>query len=135
MQVKDGDRVRVHYTLKNTDGNVLESSRNQVPVDFIIGAGNMIRGFEKGVIGMKVNDTKTISVPTDDAYGPRDEDKTFEFGRENVPKDFEPQIGQMVQLAKWHRGENWETLSIPVGGSEAFNEKYWGKAASRGPIR
>lgn len=98
MKAKTGDRVKVHYTLKDSNGDVVESSEKEMPLEFTIGEGNVIPGFENGIIGMQVNDKNTVNIPSDEAYGPRDETKTFEFGKKNAPQDFDPRIGDMVQL-------------------------------------
>lgn len=98
MEAKKGDKVKVHYTVKESSGEVIESSDESMPIEFTIGEGNVIPGFENGIIGMKVNDTKTIDVPCDEAYGQRDEKKTFEFPKKSAPQDFDPRIGDMVQL-------------------------------------
>jgi len=98
MQAKNGDKVKVHYTLKDVTGNVVESSVNSMPIEFTIGEGRVIAGFEKNVIGMNPKDTKTVTIPPEDAYGTREEKKVFEFDKKNAPGDFEPQIGQSIQM-------------------------------------
>jgi len=98
MQAKDKDKVKVHYILKNTGGDVLESSEGSSPVEFTIGKRKLISGFENGVIGMKSGEKKTIIVPENEAYGPRDVTKIFEFKKERAPQGFEPQIGQAIQM-------------------------------------
>ncbi|MDK2818915.1 MAG: peptidylprolyl isomerase [Spirochaetota bacterium] len=69
MKAKKGDAVKVHYTGKLTDGTVFDSSEGKDPLAFVIGQGQIIPGFEKGVEGMEVGATKTINIPTKDAYG------------------------------------------------------------------
>ena len=76
----------------------IESSKNSLPMEFTIGKGQMIKGFEDGVVGMKAGDTKTVKVSEKEAYGPREDKKVFEFPEEKVPQGFEPVIGQIVQL-------------------------------------
>ncbi len=98
MQVKKGDKVKVHYTLKTEDGEVMESSVGAVPMEFTVGEGKVIQGFDNGVIGMKSGDSKTITVSENEAYGFRDEKKIFEYGKDRIPQGFEPQIGQIVQM-------------------------------------
>lgn len=98
MPVKNGDRVKVHYTLKDINGNVVESSVNSIPIEFTLGEGKVIAGFEKNIAGMDPKETKTITIPPEDAYGDRDEKKVFEFDKKNAPGDFEPQIGQSIQM-------------------------------------
>ena len=110
MESKKGDKVKVHYTVKESSGEIIESSDSSIPMEFIIGEGGVIPGFEKGVIGMKVNDTKMLNIPCDEAYGPRDETKTFEFARKNAPQEFDPRIGDLVQL---HRPDG-KAFSVTV---------------------
>ncbi len=110
MEAKSGDKVKVHYTVKESNGEVIESSDNTMPIEFTIGEGAVISGFESGIVGMKESDTKTINIKCDDAYGPRDETKTFEYARKNTPVDFDPRIGDMVQL---HRPDG-KAFSVKV---------------------
>jgi peptidylprolyl isomerase len=98
MPAKKGDKVKVHYTLKDMNGTVVESSVKSVPIEFTIGEGKVIAGFEKTIIGMEPQDTKTVTILPEDAYGTRDEKKIFEFDKKNAPGDFEPQIGQSIQM-------------------------------------
>jgi len=98
MPAKKGDKVKVHYTLKDMNGTVVESSVKSVPIEFTIGEGKVIAGFEKKIIGMEPQDTKTVTIPPEDAYGTRDEKKVFEFDKKNAPGDFEPQVGQSIQM-------------------------------------
>ena len=98
MPAKKGDKVKVHYTLKDINGNIVESSVNSIPIEFTIGEGKVIQGFEKNILGMESHDTKTVTIPPEDAYGTRDEKKVFEFDKKNAPGDFEPQIGQSIQM-------------------------------------
>jgi len=115
MQANNGDRVRVHYTLKDSNGAVVESSRDTQPIEFVIGEGKVIPGFEKGIIGMTVADTKTVTLAPEDAYGPHDEKKVFEFLRKNAPGDFDPSIGRSVKM---HRPDGKAVLVTVIGRTE-----------------
>ena len=115
MPAKKGDKVKVHYTLKDVNDKVVESSRNSEPIEFTIGEGKVIPGFEKNIIGMKPKEKKTILIPPEDAYGPHDEKKVFEFDKEKTPKDFDPQIGQAVQM---HRPDSQPVMVTVVGRTE-----------------
>ena len=108
MQAKQGDRIKVHYTLKDANGKVIESSKESAPIEFTIGEGKVIPGFEKGIAGMKPNESKTIAISPEDAYGLRDEKKVFEFEKKNAPEDFDPRVGDTVIM---HRPDG---KSIPV---------------------
>ena len=98
MAAQQGDRVRVHYTLKDVQGKVVESSRDSIPIEFVIGEGKVIRGFERNIVGMKAGSSTTVTIPPEEGYGHRDEGRVFEFSRKNAPGDFDPQIGQTVQM-------------------------------------
>ena len=98
MQAKNGDKVLVHYTLKDSEDQIIESSKEQPPIEFTIGEGKVIPGFEKGITGMKVGDAKTIKVSPEDGYGERDEKKVFDYPRKNAPENFDPRVGQTIKL-------------------------------------
>ena len=70
MKVEQKKNISVHYTGKLNDGSVFDSSEGREPLNFTVGSGNMIPGFEKGVIGMELNEKKTIEIISDEAYGP-----------------------------------------------------------------
>jgi len=110
VQVKHGDRVKVHYTLKDAGGQVIETSREFTPIEFTVGKGNVIPGFEKGIVGMKTNELKTITIPPDEAYGVHDINKVFEFERKNAPNDFDPRIGDTIRM---HRPDG-KTVPVTV---------------------
>ncbi len=112
MPAKQGDKVKVHYTLKDTKGQVVETSVNSSPIEFTIGEGKIIQGFEKNVLGMEPKDTKSITIPPEEAYGSHDEKMVFEFDKKNAPGDFDPQIGQTVQM---HRPDG-KTFTVTVAG-------------------
>lgn len=92
-QVKNGDRVRVHYTGKLDNGQEFDSSRDGDPLEFTVGEGQVIPGFEEAVRGMNVGDTKTVEIEPDDAYGQRREQLVQSVAREGMNLDVEPQEG------------------------------------------
>ena len=102
MPADKGNTVKVHYTLKDAEGEIIESSADTLPIEFTIGEGKVIAGFEKNIIGMETGDKKTIKLAPDDAYGPRDEKLIFEFAKKNAPEAFDPQLGQTIQM---HRAD------------------------------
>jgi FKBP-type peptidyl-prolyl cis-trans isomerase 2 len=116
LQAKQGDRVKVHYTLKDAKGHVIESSRETSPIEFTIGEGKVIPGFENGVLGIAINELKTITIPPEEAYGLHDEKKVFNFDRKNAPPDFEPKVGDTVKM---HRPDGKAVVVTVV----AINEK------------
>jgi len=93
---QDGDRVSVHYTGTLSDGSVFDSSREKAPLEFVLGAGEMIPGFDKAVRGMKVGQTKTVTLSPDEAYGPYDPELVFMAIRDKL--GLEVQVGQQLRL-------------------------------------
>ncbi|MDQ6755681.1 MAG: FKBP-type peptidyl-prolyl cis-trans isomerase, partial [Bacteroidota bacterium] len=82
-QAKKGDKVKVHYTGKLTNGEQFDSSKGREPLEFTVGAGQMIKGFDDAMPGMKVGEKKTINILPADAYGEKDEHAIIEFPKEN----------------------------------------------------
>ncbi|WP_028584964.1 FKBP-type peptidyl-prolyl cis-trans isomerase [Desulfogranum mediterraneum] len=97
-QAKDGDKVTIHYTGRLTDGTVFDSSDGRDPLPFTIGAGQVIPGFEEAVLGMACGENKTVTIPVDKAYGPRNEEMVLTFPRDQVPADIKPEVGMQLQL-------------------------------------
>lgn len=98
MEVKTGDKVRVHYSGRLLDGTLFDSSEGREPLEFTVGAGQMIKGFDAGVQGMRVGDRKTLQIPPEEAYGHRDEEAIIEFPAENVPSDMALEPGMQLTL-------------------------------------
>jgi FKBP-type peptidyl-prolyl cis-trans isomerase 2 len=96
---KDGDKVKVHYKGTLDDGTVFDSSEGKEPLEFTIGTGKIIPGFENGVKGMEKGDKKTIKIPCAEAYGPIYPDGITEVPKSEFPKDLNPKIGQQFQMA------------------------------------
>ena len=97
-KVKDGDTVKVHYTGKLENGDVFDSSREQEPFEFKVGNKAVIPGFEKGVLGMEVGDSKTIEIPPEEAYGEKQDELVVEVKKSEFPEDITPTIGQRLQI-------------------------------------
>ena len=104
-QAKSGDTVRIHYTGKLADGEVFDSSKGQEPLEFVLGSGQVIEGFDSGVMGMIVGESKTITIPCDKAYGPRNEELVFQAPRAEMPEGFEPAVGEQL-LMQTHGGDH-----------------------------
>jgi len=92
----DGDTVQVHYTGTLADGSVFDSSAGKAPLEFEVGAGQMIAGFAAAVHGMKVGDVLTVTIPAAEAYGPRDENQTLEVPRTALPAGLVPAVGMSL---------------------------------------
>jgi len=97
-KVKKGDTIQVHYTGKFEDGKEFDSSLNRQPLQFEVGAGRVIKGFEDAVIGLQTGEKKTVTVSAEDAYGSFDENLLIEIPRKNVPEDVTPEVGMRLQL-------------------------------------
>jgi peptidylprolyl isomerase len=97
---KNGDKVKVHYTGTLDDGSVFDSSEGRDPLEFTLGSGQVIPGFDNGVSGMNIGDKKTIQIPCIEAYGEYRDELVFDITNENIPEGFVPTIGQQVQLGK-----------------------------------
>jgi peptidylprolyl isomerase len=98
MKVEKGNNVKVHYTGTLTDGQIFDSSHDRgETLNFTIGSGQMIQGFDDAIIGMEVGETKNITLTPDMAYGDRYEEAIQPVSRQNFPENFEVQIGEMVQ--------------------------------------
>src|SRR5215471_8102099 len=104
-QAKKGDKVKVHYHGRLTDGSTFDSSEGRQPLEFEVGSGMVIKGFDEGVTGMSVGDKKTISIPHHDAYGPRQEEMVIEFPITNFPPDIQPEVGMTLHMHTEHGQE------------------------------
>ncbi|MFN9492102.1 MAG: peptidylprolyl isomerase [Sphingobacteriales bacterium] len=102
MQAKQGDVVRVHYTGRLTDGTQFDSSEGREPLEFTVGAGQMIKGFDDGVVGMNVGDKKVLNISATEAYGERDEQAIIEFPAANIPADMKLEPGMQLTLRNQH---------------------------------
>jgi FKBP-type peptidyl-prolyl cis-trans isomerase 2 len=98
QQAKTGDTVKVHYTGRLQDGTVFDTSVGSEPLEFTLGQGQVIPGFEQAVIGMQVGESKTVTIPVDQAYGPRRDDMILEVNRDELPDDLEPTVGMQLQM-------------------------------------
>ncbi|KAI9134355.1 peptidylprolyl isomerase [Acaryochloris sp. CCMEE 5410] len=114
---KVGDTVSIHYTGKLDDGSVFDSSLEREPLKFSIGGQQVIPGFEQAVIGMNPGESKTETIVCDQAYGPRHEDMVVTVLREQIPSDFELEVGQQLQI------RNPEGQVIPVMVSEIIEDQ------------
>lgn len=105
---KNGDIVKVHYNGRLTDGTPFDSSQGREPLQFEVGSGMVISGFDSGVTGMTVGQKKTITIPADEAYGPKDPQKIIDFPKGEFPEDLKPEVGMRLNLT------DYEGQVIPV---------------------
>ena len=109
-QAKHGDTVKVHYTGKLEDGTVFDTSINRDPLQFTIGEGQIIPGFEQAVVGMNPGESKTTKVPADKAYGSHHKEEVLVVDRNQFPVDLKPEIGQKLQI----RRTDGQTIVVTV---------------------
>jgi FKBP-type peptidyl-prolyl cis-trans isomerase 2 len=95
-QAKTGDTVKVQYTGKFADGTVFDTSVGGEPLEFTLGQGKVIAGFEQAVIDMRVGESKTVAIPADQAYGQRNDDLIIEVGRDRLSPDIVPEVGMQL---------------------------------------
>ena len=96
--VEDGQKVKIHYTGTLDDGSQFDSSAGRDPLEFEVGSGMVIPGFEKGVLGMATGEKKSIHIPAEEAYGESREDMVMEFDRAQLPEGLEPEEGMGLQM-------------------------------------
>ncbi|MEM6359145.1 MAG: peptidylprolyl isomerase [Bacteroidota bacterium] len=97
-EVKKGDKVKVHYTGKLNNGEVFDSSVGKSPLEFEVGAGMMIAGFDAAVNGMKVGDKKVAEISASEAYGDVNQEMIVDINRSQLPLDLVPEIGQQLAM-------------------------------------
>ncbi len=114
--VKKGDTIRIHYTGKLEDGTIFDSSEGTNPLEFTVGGGEIISGLEQGVVGMSPGESKTITIPTEQAYGPHVKERVFEFDKKKAPENFNPEIGQRLQM---YRADGMPIMATVIGISES----------------
>jgi peptidylprolyl isomerase len=112
--VKKADTVKVHYQGRMTNGETFDSSEGREPLQFQVGQGMVIPGFDNGVLEMKEGDKKTVEIPVENAYGPRDESLVIEFPREKLPPDLKPEEGMQLQLSN-QDGQAYPVVVTSVG--------------------
>lgn len=112
-QVKENNTVKVNYTGKLSDGQVFDTSEGKEPMEFTLGQGQLITGFEKGLIDMKLNEKKTITISKEDAYGEINNDLIQEVEKTQLPQDMTPEVG-MGLVSKTPDGQEMNLLVVEV---------------------
>jgi FKBP-type peptidyl-prolyl cis-trans isomerase 2 len=113
IQVKENNEVKVNYTGKLADGEVFDSSEGKEPLAFKLGEGQIIPGFEKALIDMKLNEKKTVTIAVDEAYGDINEALIQEVQKTQLPQDMAPEVG-MGLVSKSPDGQEINLLVIEV---------------------
>ncbi|MBN2731699.1 MAG: peptidylprolyl isomerase [Balneolaceae bacterium] len=116
--VKDGDTVKVHYTGKLNDGSVFDSSQDREPLEFTLGEGQLIPGFEDAVTGMEQGGSTTVTIPSDEAYGERRDDLELEVAKNELPDNIEPEVGMQLQMQQQESGQ-----AVPVQITKVEDDK------------
>lgn len=109
-KAKEGDTVKIHYTGKLQDGSIFDSSKDGEPLELTLGAGKVIPGFEKEIIGMSLDDSKTFDIAAEEAYGAYREELVVEIDKERVPEDLNLEIGRQLTL----RQADGQTFRVTV---------------------
>jgi peptidylprolyl isomerase len=109
-KAKKGDAVKIHYTGRLQDDSVFDSSSGREPLQFSIGKGQVIPGFEDAVTGMMVGEKKTVEIPCDKAYGKRDPSMVMVVERQHVPAEINPEVGQRLEMG----GPSGELIVVNV---------------------
>ncbi len=97
-QAKAGDTVRVHYTGTLNSGRVFDSSKSREPLEFTLGSGMVIPGFDQAVTGLSPGESVTATIPAAEAYGPYRQEMVADIEQKNIPADFELAVGQRLQM-------------------------------------
>lgn len=113
QEVKKGDTVMIHYHGKLTDGTTFDSSEGRAPLEFEVGSGQVIPGFDKGVTGMAIGEKKTIHIPADEAYGPKQEEMIMEFPKDRFPEDMIPEVGMQLNMSNG-QGQNFPVVIVEI---------------------
>lgn len=108
QQAQNGDKVKVHYHGTLRTGETFDSSNGREPLEFTVGSGQVIVGFDEGVKGMQVGDKKRVEINVEDAYGEKSQDMIIEFPKTQFPADMNPEVGQQLMMS------NGSEQSFPV---------------------
>lgn len=116
-QAKAGDTVHFHYTGTLKDGSVFDSSDGREPLSFTLGSGQIIPGLDAAINGMTVGEAKTVTIPSDQAYGPYDDTARQAIPRDQIPPHIPVEAGTMLQM------QTPDGQAIPVTVAEADDEQ------------
>lgn len=114
---KKGDKVKVHYTGRLKDGTQFDSSAGRAPLEFQVGAGQMIKGFDAAVDGMALGQKVTVEIPAAEAYGEVNPQMIVDIPRTNLPPDLKPEVGQQLGMTT-PQGQQ-----VPVKVKEVHDDK------------
>ena len=113
QEAKSGDKVKVHYHGKLTSGETFDSSEGRAPLEFEVGSGAVIKGFDEGVTGMKVGEKKTINIPVQEAYGPKNPEMMVEMPKDRFPAEMEIEEGMPLMMSDGS-GQNFQVVVTEI---------------------
>ena len=113
QQVKSGDKVKVHYHGRLNNGETFDKSEGREPLEFEVGSGMVIKGFDDGVTGMAVGEKKTINIPFNEAYGPKNPDMIIEMPKDRFPKDMELEVGMPLAMSDG-QGQQFQVIVTQI---------------------
>lgn len=116
-KVQEGDEIRVHYTGKLEDGTVFDSSKDREPLQFKVGSGMMIKGFDEAVRGMEIGESKTAQISSDNAYGEHNDQMIVRLSKDKFPEHIKPEVGQQLSM------QSQEGQPIPVVVTDIENDE------------
>lgn len=112
-QAKKGDKVKVHYHGRLTSGETFDSSEGRQPLEFEVGSGSVIKGFDEGVAGMTVGEKKTVNIPVEEAYGPKNPEMLIEMPKDRFPKDMELEPGLPLMMSSGN-GQDFQVVIAEI---------------------
>lgn len=112
-ETKKGDKVKVHYHGKLSTGETFDSSEGREPLEFEIGSGMVIKGFDDGVTGMKIGDRKTINIPVEEAYGPKVQEMIIDMPKTQFPQDMELEVGMPLVMSD-NSGQQFQVVIVEI---------------------
>lgn len=113
QQIKSGDKVKVHYHGKLTNGETFDTSDGRDPLEFTVGAGQVIKGFDDALMDMTVGEKKTVQIPVAEAYGERKDDMIVEYPRQEFPEEMKPEVGMQLNMSD-NQGNNFPVVITEV---------------------
>ena len=112
-QVKSGDKIKVHYHGKLTNGETFDSSTGREPLEFEVGSGMVIPGFDQGVTGMAVGEKKTVNIPFTEAYGPKNMEMVIEMPKDRFPEDMQVEVGMPLMMSD-EQGQQFQVTIVDI---------------------
>ena len=113
QKVKSGDKVKVHYHGRLNNGETFDKSEGREPLEFEVGSGMVIKGFDDGVTGMSVGEKKTITIPFNEAYGPKNPEMIIDMPRNRFPQDMEVEVGMALAMNDG-QGQQFEVVVTQI---------------------